>query len=52
MGAKKIEIEIETVTFAAKIDRNRSFLKKTQTTQHYTWLARPLRKTTTVPSLL
>jgi len=35
MGAKKIEIEIETATFAAKIDRNRLFLKKSQPTQHY-----------------
>jgi len=34
LGAKKIEIEIETAMFAAKIDRNRSFLEKTQSTQH------------------
>jgi len=32
-GSQKIEIEIETATFAAKIDR--SFLKKSQSTKHY-----------------
>ena len=32
LGAKKIEIE--TAMFAAKIDRNRSFLAKSQSTQH------------------
>jgi len=32
-GSQKIEIE--TATFAAKIDRNRSFLEKSQSTQHY-----------------
>jgi len=32
-GSKKIEIE--TATFAAKIDRNRSFLQNSQSTQHY-----------------
>jgi len=33
-ASQKIEIEIETAMFAAKIDRNRSFLKKSQSTQH------------------
>jgi len=32
LGAKKIEIE--TAMFAAKIDRNLSFLEKSQSTQH------------------
>ena len=32
MAAKKIEIE--TAMFAAKIDRNRSILQKSQSTQH------------------
>jgi len=33
LGAKKIEIK--TAMFAAKIDGNRSFLQKSQSTQHY-----------------
>jgi len=32
-GSQKIEIE--TAMFAAKIDRNRSFLQNSQSTQHY-----------------
>jgi len=42
LGAKKIEIE--TAMLAAKIDRNRSFLEKSQSTQHYIYLTSSITK--------